>query len=457
MKHSAYSYEEFDIDSAISPTTNRVSVVLAGASNIKKIYASSSKSTEEFIGGAVSNIGSANRNIMYVNSTLNGLQDRLEIASRIAKNVNTAKSRGMEGFSNVKPMDPWEYAVEGSVGEFFKKIWRAIRTACHNVLTAIANFIKWIANVIASAGVKSQVKDYEHYKANKAKIASLARAGKADTIKFNSLKWSVNSTQLAKMISSASAHYIGMFNESQDTKLIDKMTSFNPRAMESSADFAREFGKIFGGAATVTGGVHLGGGQVGSGAKHDFARAKGSVTRMIDAINSDMEQGVAKVLGAKTSGKVSPHELVLAATTTGGKVQQVPVAFIQKQSGDFEVLSSDWLAKNVKSNIAATSSAQKQFAIYTKKIDAIAGNFDKVVKGSPGVSSLSKLTADLANARIRYNNYYTSLMLELQSTALRFRKSAHIALKQYLKYETGAPKKSAEAYVQNVDDLFASL
>lgn len=451
-KNNAQSYEEFDIDNELDSVTRRTPVVLAGVQNIKRIYASTSNSTEEFIGGAMSSIGSANRNIMYVNSMLNGLSDRMVIATRIAKTVNGAKNRGIESFTNVKLMDPWEYAIEGSVGEFFKKIWKAIRTACHNVLTAIANFIKWMANVIASAAVKGQVKDYEHYKANRARIDKAAKAGRSDTIKFNSLNWKVDANGMAKMISSASAHYIGMFKETQDSKLIEKMTTFNPKNMEDSASFAREFSRIFG-----VGAAGLGKGQIGAGAKHDFARAKGSIDGMVAAINKDMESGVAKVVGSSAKGKVTPRELILGAVSSGDKVAQMPVATIKKLSGDFSVLSAEWLAKNVKANITATSTAQKQFASYTSKIDKIASSFDKVVKGTPGVSSLSKLTADLANARIRYNNYYTTVMLELQAAALRFRKSAHVGLKQYLKYDKAAAKTSKEAYVKDVDDLFTNL
>ena len=39
----------------------------------------------------------------------------------------------------------------------------------------------------------------------------------------------------------------------------------------------------------------------------------------------------------------------------------------------------------------------------------------------------------ITNSRVRYNSYWTGLMLEIQSMVLRYNKSAHIAMKFYLK------------------------
>ena len=106
------SYKEFDINAAINPVISRESIKLAGVSEVAKIYNSKSLSTEEFISGAIHDLGVSNRNVMFVNSSLSGLRDRLAIAAKVAKNVNTAKDRGVEGFGSVSKMDPWEFALE---------------------------------------------------------------------------------------------------------------------------------------------------------------------------------------------------------------------------------------------------------------------------------------------------------------------------------------------------------
>ena len=152
---SAYAFEEFDIDNAVSPSVTHKSVKLMGVGKAISVLSSPSRSTEEMIAGAVSAIGAANRNVMFVHSSLNALDDRLRIAGKIAQSVNMAKQHGTEGFADVKYLNPWEYAIESKTGAFFTKIWQAIRTACRRVIEAIAYIIKWIGNAIAGADVKA--------------------------------------------------------------------------------------------------------------------------------------------------------------------------------------------------------------------------------------------------------------------------------------------------------------
>ena len=125
-------------------------------------------------------------------------------------------------------------------------------------------------------------------------------------------------------------------------------------------------------------------------------------------------------------------------------------------SGNFSVLSDAWLANNVKNVIAQATAQQKIFASYTKTIDEVARKFDSLSTYADGISALSKLTSNLANARVRYNSMWSRYMLELESVALRYRKSAHLALKQYIRAATGKiAKESEEALSDNqLESLF---
>ena len=93
-------YQEFSIESAVDLTTrNTPSTKIDGMKKTYGILTNPSRSTEEFIAGAISSLGQADRNIMYVNTSLEALSDRLAICAKVARPVNMAKARGVEGTS----------------------------------------------------------------------------------------------------------------------------------------------------------------------------------------------------------------------------------------------------------------------------------------------------------------------------------------------------------------------
>ena len=434
-------YQEFDITSAIAPGPTRTRVALKGVSRVKSIYNSPSRSTEEFIMDAVADMGAADTHIMYVNSQLNALSDRLEVAGKIAKAVNTAKAQGREGFEHVAMLNPWEYAIEGKAGEFFSRIWKAICTACRRVIAMIANFIKWLGNVIASAGTKAQIRDYQTYVSRNRKAPK-----EADKIKFNTLDWKVGSDVILKTATTAAGHYAKLVGQNgRDVKALDGISKTDLMASIGKGDgFFAKIGRFFGTDGTFNG-------------------VKQGVERLKNEINEDLKDGINKVFKVKTGKTMSAKQLVASAFTKTGKVAPMECRTMRTLSKDFSILAEGSFAKQIKTSVAAAAVAQKEFAKYTKTMDALAKKFesiDKVQSGKNEVSSLSRLLSDLANVRVRSSSFYTGLMLEIQANALRFSKSAHVALKQYLK--AGEPvkgkkaeggKKSKESY-QSLENLF---
>jgi len=439
---SAYAFEEFNIDNAVSPSVTHKSVKLMGVGKAVSVLASPSRSTEEMISGAVSAIGAANRNVMFVHSSLSALDDRLRTASKIAQAVNTAKAHGTEGFADVKYLNPWEYAIESKAGDFFKKIWQAIRTACRRVIEAIAYIIKWIGNAIAGADVKAQVKDYDYFTKNKARIDKYAKAAGVPKATFNSLKWKVNAGDLAKVIKKAVGTYASVTRaNTDDVAAIQNLSRADFKTMKEPADIAKAYGKIFGLPISTA----------GFGDKAYYKHAADKVKKMTDSINKDIESGLSAVFGKAANGTTDLKALVLSQVAQSDKVTKISCEEMRKLSGDFSVLSDAWLATNVKSVIANAAAQQKMFASYTKTIDDVAKKFDSVSTYADGVSALSKLSSGLANARIRYNSLWSRLMLELESVALRYRKSAHLALKQYIRagVAKAAQDKSGESLSDN--------
>lgn len=453
------SFEWFNIESAISPTTEVRGVKLNGMNRVASVINNPSRSTEEFIAGAISALGQADRNIMYVNASLNGLSDRLRLAAKIARPVNIAKQRGTEGFENVPYLNPWEYAIEGKVGDFFKRIWQAIRTIARNILQAIVNFIKYIGNAIASVGCKQQAKDRDAYMRNKATINPKVKAAKVDDMEINSLPWKVDASKLGKIINDISAQYLKAVKaNSQDEAILAGVTRADLRTLTTEADFAKVFGSIFG----VTGGIGNAIGAVkgaanGTGAA--FGAAKAKVTAFKESIAKQIEDGIKLAGGTKSA---SPKEIIASSFLSGeAKVGKVKIKEIVKKAGaDFGVLSNEWLSKNVNSVIASLHNSEKEFTRYTKTIDMVAKKFDQVQAAShSNVASLSQLTSELAKDRCRLNSFYSGLILEATSYALRFRKTAHIALKAYLKVGYGTKiekRKSEEALsAQSIESLFS--
>lgn len=447
---SAYAFEEFNIDNAVSPTVGHKPVKLMGVGKAVAVLSSPSRSTEDMVAGAVSAIGAANRNVMFVHSSLNALDDRLRTAGKIAKAVNTAKQKGTEGFADVKYLNPWEYAIESKAGDFFKKIWQAIRTACRRVIEAIAYIIKWIGNAIAGADVKAQVKDYDYFKRNKARIEKYAGAGGVDNATFNSLEWTIKADELGKYIRTAIGTYAKTTqSNTEDVKTIQNLSRADFKTMKEPADVAKAYGKIFGLPISTA----------GLGDKAYYKHASDKVSKMITDINNNTQE-IFKVSlnikGGKKFDGANFKTLVLNSVAKSEKVGKISCLAMKKLSGDFSVLSDAWLSNNVKNVIAQATAQQKIFTAYTKSIDEVARKFDSLSTYADGISALSKLTSDLANARVRYNSMWSRYMLELESVALRYRKSAHIALKQYIRAATGKiAKESEEALSDNqLESLF---
>lgn len=424
-------YSEFDIDSVIAQPVQKKRIVLAGVQSVGRIYKSNSTSTEEFAVAAIADLGVVERNVMFVNSMHKGLADRLQIASGVASKISAAKAQGREGFVNKEVLNPWSYAIEGSAKEFFKRIWDAIKSACRRIITAIANLIKRLGVAIESIDVKSQIRDYETYKKNKAVIT---RAKKNVSMKtFIAMNWKVDAAGIGKLLKKASAHYVKMFRKTEDEALLERASREDLAKLKTPDDFAKSYSKIFG---------SEGSGIIGKIGKNVFHQgAKDKIGRIVEKINQDMAAGVTDVFG-KISVKNTPSNIVWGSLTTGGKSVKMTVAQMEKLSGDFACLSKEWLAINVKDAVASVTNAERQFTQFTKTIDQLAAKFDKVSTQENGVSSLSNLTSQLANARIRYNGFYTGIMLELQTGALRFRRNAHAALKMIL---SGSPKSLVPA------------
>ena len=429
------SYKEFDINAAINPVVSRESVKLAGVSEVAKIYNSKSLSTEEFISGAIHDLGVSNRNVMFVNSSLSGLRDRLAIAAKVAKNVNTAKDRGVEGFGSVSKMDPWEFALESGIGDFFKKIWQAIVSACTRLIQAIANIIKHIRNFIVGLDAKQQSKDYKYYTDHRKEIDDKAKKAGADKTKFNAANWKVDGKKISEAMKKVASLYTKIFTKGgDDEKVFENLASCDLSQVTDPKQFKAMCHKVFG-----------------------YIEDEGNNLRKylegtISKINGSVSE-VKKVLGAPNDA-TSASKIVSAFAVKGDTVQ-ITAEEMKKKSDDFSILSEKWLAENVKNYVVDLDRAMRQFTKYTSTITKVSKQFEKVGvdgksdSGKAFIKSLSAACADLAQARIRTNNMATSIILELELQALRFRKNAHTALKIYMRAKSTKPapakKTSAES------------
>jgi hypothetical protein len=409
------AYSDFSLESALVPTTLRRPVKLQGVHNAVAALRSSSTSTEEFIQGAVSSLGNADRMIMYVNGSLEALSDRLQCAAKIAKAVNTSKAHGAEGFQNVPMLDPWAYAIEGKASEFFSRIWQAIKTACRRVIDAIAYVIKWIGNAIASADVRGQIKDYKFYTTNKARIEKYTEAAKTDKVEFNSLAWKIKVDGLAKLISNAAGHYAKSTEGSADVKkFFESASRANFASMHDAKDFTKAFSNVFG---TGTGD-----------ATKAYQHLSSNVEKLRATIDEDLKKNISEIFGGSKdlSKAFGARDLIMKAVTSGEK-KTITVGEMKKLSGEFGVLSEQWLTKNVKEVIATTHKHQKEFTEFTKLIDKVSANFAKTLGDKDnGFKAINNLTAKLANDRIRYNSFWSNMKLELETVALRYRKFADL-------------------------------
>lgn len=434
------SYKEFDINAAINPVVSRESVKLAGVSEVAKIYNSKSLSTEEFISGAIHDLGVSNRNVMFVNSSLSGLRDRLAIAAKVAKNVNTAKDRGVEGFGSVSKMDPWEFALESGIGDFFKKIWQAIVSACTRLIQAIANIIKHIRNFIVGLDAKQQSKDYKYYMDNKQLIETNAKKFGSGKTKFNAANWKVDGKKISEAMKKVTSLYTKIFTKGgDDEKVFENLASYDLSQVTDPKQFKAMCHKVFGGIFTFT-------------AEGEGNNLRKYLESTISKINGSVVE-VKKVLGAPNDA-TSASKIVSEFAVKGDTVQ-ITVEEMKKKSDDFSILSEKWLAENVKNYVVDLDRAMRQFTKYTSTITKVSKRFEKVGvdnksnSGKAFIKSLSAACADLAQARIRTNNMATSIILELELQALRFRKNAHTALKIYMRAKSTKPapakKTSAES------------
>ena len=429
------SYKEFDINAAINPVVSRESVKLAGVSEVAKIYNSKSLSTEEFISGAIHDLGVSNRNVMFVNSSLSGLRDRLAIAAKVAKNVNTAKDRGVEGFGSVSKMDPWEFALESGIGDFFKKIWQAIVSACTRLIQAIANIIKHIRNFIVGLDAKQQSKDYKYYTDHRKEIDDKAKKAGADKTKFNAANWKVDGKKISEAMKKVASLYTKIFTKGgDDEKVFENLASCDLSQVTDPKQFKAMCHKVFG--------------YIGDEGNNLRKYLEGTISK----INGSVAE-VKKVLGAPNDA-TSASKIVSAFAVKGDTVQ-ITAEEMKKKSDDFSILSEKWLAENVKNYVVDLDRAMRQFTKYTSTITKVSKRFEKVGvdgksdSGKAFIKSLSAACADLAQARIRTNNMATSIILELELQALRFRKNAHTALKIYMRAKSTKPapakKTSAES------------
>ena len=432
------SYNEFDINAAINPTVSRESVMLSGVGGISKVYASKSNSMEEFISGAIHDLSTVSCNAMFVNSSLNGLRDRLAIAARVAKNVNTAKDMGREEFKAVDKMDPWQYAVESGIGNFFKKIWEAIVYSFKSILNAISKLVKNLQIFITNADAKAAAATYKYYVTNKALIE---RNNKANLkTKFNSMNWSVDAAKLKKQVESVVKVYVASSNYgSDDAKFFEKLSAIDLKQIKDTASFKKVAGDLF----------RFGDDASGKSMTNKISAVKADIEKAIDAIKSEL-----KVPAKLTRGQEVAHACTVAGD---GKVVQMTVEKMKGLSADFQILKPEWLANNIKTNVVALNNAMKSYSKYTKVVENVAKRFNEVNVDNTKSSilkSLSTVSSDLARTRLTTNQFFTMLILELELQAIRMRKNAHTALKVYIKGAASKEKTSKESVSADAMDLF---
>lgn len=453
------SYSWFDLDSELDPKARPEGVKINGMGKVMKVYNSGSRSTEEFIVGALTSLGESERTLCYVNSSLNGLSDRLNLAAKIARPVNAAKARGVEGFSSVPYLNPWEYAIESKVGDFFKKIWAAICSICRKIVEAITNFIKYIANAISGAMTKSQAKDLDFYKKNKKTIDPKVKAAGIGSSEISTLPWKGNAASYAKYIQSLMSMVTKATSaKKQDKEILDGVSRADLRTMATEADFNKAFGKIFGFSSIGSVGSSLKGAATGTGAT--YARAAAVVKNYTDDIKKQIGDVFSAIGTAGGKENASPRGAVTLAFfgTLNPKVGKMKISEIANKAGkDFDVLSNEWLSANVNKTVATIHSMQKDFVAYTKTVDMVAKKFDKVQASAHSkVASLSQLTAQLAKERNKLNNVMSTLVIESVFNIFRFRRTCHIALKAYISAGKGGvkdSKKSGES-LQSIESMF---
>lgn len=401
------AYNEFSIESAIAPRTGRPSVKIQGAANAVRIMQNPSRATEDYVQGAITSLGAANRQILYVNSSLEALNDRLRIASKIAYAVNTSKRRGAEGFGNVPMMNPWEFALEEDNSNksdgFFRRVWDAIKTACRRVIEAIAHLIKYIGNAVAGMDTKMQQKHYKLWTDKNSPTSA-----DADKIEFKSPDWKMKYSDISTFLTSVSGAYASGTKEVNNEQDLKKLEDYMKADLEAKR-----------------------GTMVAPTGERSSAYSVNSKELANEMLKKDLQK-----LFAKDTG--SAKELVLGKFCNGTKNKNMTCKDMKTLSDNFKCLAANELSQKAKNMISAVHEQQKTFTKMTKLIDQIASKVSKPAAKSVSqpmlnTNQISNQMANICNSRIRYNSYWTSLVLEVQMMCLRFNKSAHIALKHYLR------------------------
>ena len=427
------AYNEFSIESAIAPRTGRPSVKIQGAANAVRIMQNPSRATEDYVQGAITSLGAANRQILYVNSSLEALNDRLRIASKIAYAVNTSKRRGAEGFGNVPMMNPWEFALEEDNSNksdgFFRRVWDAIKTACRRVIEAIAHLIKFIGNAVAGMDAKMQQK---HFTLWDPKTMSNT---KVDDIKFKSPNWNINYSGkggIVDFLDKVAGAYASGTREVNNNQTLDELKNHLEKNLSDKQNTMVKYSSI------------------------DESDSK---IDSKDLANQMLQKDLKAIFAVETG---SAKDLILKKFCSGDKTVEMTCGKMKALSDDFKCLANTELSKKASKMISTVHDQQKTFTKMTKLIDQIASKVSKPEAKNDketqktNMRAISNRMANICNSRIRYNSYWTSLVLEVQMMCLRFNKSAHIALKHYLRAakKIGDEKKTTETENVSTEALF---
>ena len=460
MSRNAYSYEEFNLDAALnlSNRTQRKSVKLAGVENIRSIYNNPSTSTEEFIIGAVESLGNANRNLMYANMSIEGFAQRFQVASRVAKNVNIARSRGLEGFENAHSMNPLAYSIEdgekkGKFKEFVGRVWEALKTAARHIMTCIANFIKYILNKIREFGLKRAIEDKKKFE-EAWKKASADKKEQINKMKLKSLNWNKGAPGIiSATLNGITSKYTETFDVAKggDYKALLKATKANIK----KADSIDKLNKLESGFGTG-----LSQKEIMAAAKNiDDFRSGGIFDKIKGAKGSETKDGKTKTNSASKA--------LAGVFYSGDKVSDVTFDKIHGDMSDnFKCLNADWFKKEITDTIASANKAQKNMALYTKAIDEFVSQYKKLTKDvedskADEFKKWSMQIGRLSLKRMSLNSYMQSILMEVEINAFRLTSTCHKAIRMALKSLKDESKKnkakSGESWQPSVDELFADL
>lgn len=428
-------YNEFSIESALNTKPVRSGYKLNGMKKFAAITVNPSRSTEEFISGAISCLGQADRTIMYTTMSLEALNDRLTLAAKIAMPINKSKSRGVEGFKNVPYLNPWEYAIEGKIGDFFKKILSAIQTSAVKILEAIQNFIRWIGNSVKSIAITKQQKDYTKWKEliKNEDFNNKIKASKVDDFEIKTLPW-----KSAKEIGKASSDFCTKFSKigADDeglNSILKSMSTIDLKKLKEKENIIAAFNNVF-----------------GKDPKAKIEQIHNSFQTKLNLLHVGKENAAYK--GA------NPHEYVKSKLLNGDdKISQKKLSEIKTLSGDFGVLDNAWLVENaIKKMVAAVHSNEKDFSQFVSNFNKFAAKFEKS-ENTPAENSILKSLAEISKLKCALNSCFTTAAIDLTSYILRFRKTCHIALKAYLRAGGKKEKKVKESKesLQSIESMFA--